>query len=136
MHEYDSVLKELSGSAVETLRELAGVTVRRWLNVELPEVRGTRVDMLGESDEGELIHLGLQSINDSAMALRTAEYCLRVYRPYGRFPRGRLYRMSGKNRWRCQRVSSAPIWRSAAGRWISGHWTASDCSRASGWAIK
>jgi len=54
---------------------------------ELPEVRGTRVDMLGESEEGELIHLELQSSDDSQMPLRMAEYCLRVYRLYGRFPR-------------------------------------------------
>jgi hypothetical protein len=75
------------GSADETLRELTGVAVRRWLNVELPEVQATRVDLLGETDAGELVHIELQSTNDPKMPLRMAEYYVRVYRQFGRFPR-------------------------------------------------
>jgi hypothetical protein len=36
-------------------------------------------------DKG-LVHLGLQS-NDATMPLRMAEYCLRIFRLFGRFPR-------------------------------------------------
>jgi len=87
MQEYDIALKLALGSAEETMRELTGGAVYRWLNVELPEVRGSRVDLLGESDAGELVHIELQSTNDPKMPLRMAEYCLRVYRLFGRFPR-------------------------------------------------
>ncbi len=88
MQEYDLALKLLlQQSADRTLRELAGVAVRRWLNVELPEVRGTRVDLLGETDLGDLVHIELQSSNDPRMALRMAEYCLRVFRVFAKFPR-------------------------------------------------
>jgi hypothetical protein len=87
MHEYDTALKLLlEGSAVMTLAELSGATVHRWLNVELPEVRSTRVDLLGETTAGELVHIELQSTNDGSMPLRMAEYCLRVYRLFERFP--------------------------------------------------
>ena len=88
VQEYDVVLKLLlQRSAEQTLRELTDVAVRRWHNVELPEVRGTRVDLLGEGADGELVHIELQSSHDPKMALRMAEYCLRVYRVFGRFPR-------------------------------------------------
>ena len=89
MHEYDVVLKLLlQGSAQQTMLELTGSSVSRWLNVELPElVQNTRLDLLGESADGQLIHLELQSTNDPQMALRMAEYSLRVYRLFGKFPR-------------------------------------------------
>jgi predicted transposase YdaD len=91
MHEYDVAFKLLLQQSVDVaIREIAGTTVARWLSVELPEVRNTRVDLLGESTAGDLIHLELQSTNDPTMALRMAEYCLRVYRLFGRFPQQTL----------------------------------------------
>jgi hypothetical protein len=67
MHEYDSTLKLLlQGSAT--------------LNVELPKVQNRRVDLLGETADGGLIHIEIQSTNDDQMALRMAEYCLAIYR--------------------------------------------------------
>ncbi|MDQ6760359.1 MAG: DUF4351 domain-containing protein [Acidobacteriota bacterium] len=87
MHEYDIALKvALQGAAGTVLRELTGGTIHRWLNVELPEVRNMRVDLLGEASEGRLIHLELQSRNDPKMALRMVEYYVSVFRRYDRFP--------------------------------------------------
>jgi predicted transposase YdaD len=89
MHEYDTVLKVLlQGSANSILEQITGVRVARWLNVELPEVRQTRVDLLDESadEKRALIHLELQSTNDPHLPLRMAEYSLRVYRRFLRFP--------------------------------------------------
>lgn len=88
MYEYDVALKLLlQGPANLIMTALAGGPVRRWLNVELPEIRNTRVDLLGETAGGGLVHIELQSGNDPAMALRMAEYCLRVYRSTGRLPK-------------------------------------------------
>ena len=90
MHEYDTALKALLvGSANSVLEQIAGVRVARWLNVELPQVQQTRVDLLGESadDKRELLHVELQSTNDPQIGLRMAEYSLRVYRRFQRFPR-------------------------------------------------
>lgn len=88
MHEYDTTLKLLlQGSAQRSLRELTGVAVARWLNVELPEIGNKRVNLLGETADGELIHIELQAQNDGSMPLRMAEYCLRIYRHLGKFPR-------------------------------------------------
>jgi hypothetical protein len=42
--------------------------------------------LLGETADGSLLHIELQSTNDPAMPLRMAEYCLRVYRMLGKFP--------------------------------------------------
>ena len=45
MQEYDVALKLLlRGSAKLTMRELTGAPVEKWLDVELPKVRNTRVD--------------------------------------------------------------------------------------------
>jgi predicted transposase YdaD len=56
--------------------------------VELPQVQQTRVDLLGESahENPRLLHLELQSTNDPHLPLRMAEYSLRVYRQFQRFP--------------------------------------------------
>jgi hypothetical protein len=90
MQEYDVALKLLlRGSAKLTMRELTGTAVESWLDVELSKVvQNTRVDLLGETakDKG-LVHLELQSGNDATMPLRMAEYCLGVFRLFGRFPR-------------------------------------------------
>jgi len=88
MQEYDIALKLLlRGSAKLTIHELAGAAVTRWLDVELPKVENPRVDLLGELEDGSLVHLELQSANEAVMPLRMAEYCLRVFRLFGQFPR-------------------------------------------------
>src|SRR4051812_46199799 len=88
MQEYDVALKLLlRGSAKLTMRALTGTTVEKWLDVELPKVQNTRVDLLGEIEDASLVHLELQSSNDAAMPLRMAEYCLGVFRLFDKFPR-------------------------------------------------
>ena len=88
MQEYDVTLKLLlQGSASLTLRALTGTAVAKWLDVELPKVQNLRLDLLGETVDGGLVHVELQSSNDPAMPLRMAEYCLGVFRLFGRFPR-------------------------------------------------
>src|SRR5271166_3843460 len=87
MSRYDVAFKLALQHADVVMRELTGTVSSRWHNVEQPQVQNTRVDLLGESESGELIHIELQSSNDPTMALRMAEYCLRVFRLFGRFPR-------------------------------------------------
>jgi hypothetical protein len=86
MQGYDVALKITLREVDVAIRELVGTTVARWLNVELPEVQNTRVDLLGETASAELIHIELQATNDAKMALRMAEYYLRIFRKFKRFP--------------------------------------------------
>src|ERR1700720_295271 len=87
MQEYDIALKLLlQGSARLTMRELTGTAIEKGLDVELPKVRNPRVDLLGETADGSLVHVELQSGNDATMPLRMAEYCLGVFRLFGQFP--------------------------------------------------
>jgi predicted transposase YdaD len=88
MQRYDVTLKLLlQGSARLTMIELTGGAVEKWLNVELPKVQNPRADLLGQTADGSLVHVELQSGNEAAMALRMAEYCLGVLRLFGKFPR-------------------------------------------------
>lgn len=88
MHDYDSTLKLLlQDPASRAISLITGTKVTGWLNVELPRLQNPRVDLLGEAEDGELLHLELQSTNDGTMALRMAEYHLGAYRLLGRFPR-------------------------------------------------
>jgi hypothetical protein len=88
MQKYDVTLKLLlQGPAKLTMIELTGGAVEKWLNVELPKVQNPRADLLGETADGSLVHVELQSGNDAAMPLRMAEYCLGVLRLFGKFPR-------------------------------------------------
>jgi predicted transposase YdaD len=89
VHEYDTVLKSLLQNSQNSIFErITGARIGRWLNVELPEVLQTRVDLLGESadEPHDLKSVELQSQNDSLLPLRMAEYSLRVYRLHRRFP--------------------------------------------------
>jgi hypothetical protein len=87
MQEYDVTLKLLmQGRARLTVLALTGGAVEKWLNVELPKVQNQRADLLGETADGSLIHFELQSGNDATMPLRMAEYCLGVFRLFGKFP--------------------------------------------------
>ncbi len=74
MHDYDISLKLLlrsSGSGL--LRTLTGVEVIDWLDIEMPAIQNTRVDLLGQTATGDLIHIELQSTNDATMPLRMLE---------------------------------------------------------------
>jgi Domain of unknown function (DUF4351) len=87
MHEYDTILKRLMMRfSPAAAAQLTGFEVRRWLNVELPELRNLRVDLLGETPGGELFHIELQSRNDPDMARRMLEYALAIYGQYRRRP--------------------------------------------------
>jgi hypothetical protein len=79
LHEYDTVLKTLlQHSPNSIIRQITGTSIERWHNVEIPRVEQMRVDLLGEGANGELVHIELQSTNDPLMALRMAEYSLRI----------------------------------------------------------
>ena len=87
MQEYDVTLKLLlQGSARLTMRELTGTAIVKWLDVELPKVQNRRMDLLGETADGSMFHLELQSRNEAAIPLRMAEYSLGAFRLFGRFP--------------------------------------------------
>ena len=60
--------------------------VKRWLNVDLPRVRSRRVDLLGRTTTGRLLHLELQGQNDHGIPLRMAEYGLAIFRAYLEYP--------------------------------------------------
>ena len=88
MQEYDLTLKLLFQSRpTRTLWDLTGTNIRSWLNVEFQKFQTPRVDLLGETTEGELLQIELQSTNDPSMALRMAEYSLAIFRQHKRFPR-------------------------------------------------
>jgi predicted transposase YdaD len=88
MQGYDVALKLLlQRSSRTTIRQVTGTVVHKWLDVELPKVQNPRADLLGETPEGDIVHLELQSTNDELMPLRMAEYCLGVMRRFGRLPR-------------------------------------------------
>ncbi len=69
------------------LTALTGSSSLRWLNVEAPLVRNLRVDLLGESPDGDLIHIELQSRNEKDFPLRMGEYSFGVALRHGRLPR-------------------------------------------------
>jgi hypothetical protein len=68
------------------MRELVGSAVKSWKNIEFPQTRSPRADLLGETKAGELIHFELQSGNANDMAIRMLEYGLAALRKYHSFP--------------------------------------------------
>src|SRR5580658_2361786 len=71
MQGYDAAVKSLlRSSPALTIRELAGTAVAHWLDAELPKVQNLRLDLLGETVDGGLVHVELQSNNVPAIPLR------------------------------------------------------------------
>ena len=88
MRGYDAALKNILMALTGAAFRLAtgADQVLAWRNVELPEVRSLRVDLLGETASGGLVHVELQSTNDPDMSLRMLEYATAIRRACGRFP--------------------------------------------------
>ncbi len=92
MHKYGTVLKSLLTDPENSIfSHITGAKGGRWLNVELPDVTQTRVDLLFETitaitEAHRLIAMELQSANDLLLPLRMAEYSLRIFRLHRRFP--------------------------------------------------
>jgi hypothetical protein len=85
--QYDVTLKRLLRHfAEQTLQQLSGSPIARWLPEELPKVQNLRMDLLGETADGRLVQVELQSTNDSEIPFRMLEYLVAVHRTYGRIP--------------------------------------------------
>jgi hypothetical protein len=83
---YDTAFKLTLQHVDVAMRELLGSTVKSWKNVEFPQVRSPRADLLGETETGGLVHFELQSSNTRDMAIRMLEYGLAALRKYQSFP--------------------------------------------------
>src|SRR3954451_15547249 len=70
-HLYDVTLKRVLSDSPALFTAIFGPTkIENWLNVELPKVQNPRVDLLGATTSGGLVHIEIQSTNDDRMALR------------------------------------------------------------------
>jgi hypothetical protein len=49
-----TLLRDIAGRAVYTA---TGLTIESWINIELPKVANPRLDLLGETHDGSLLHL-------------------------------------------------------------------------------
>jgi hypothetical protein len=83
---YDTAFKLTLQHVDVTMRELVGSAITSWKNVEFPQVRAPRADLLGETKAGELAHIELQSGNTKDMAIRMLEYGLAALRKYHCYP--------------------------------------------------
>ena len=77
---YDTAFKLTLQHVDVAMRELVGSTVTSWKNIEFPQIRAPRADLLGETKAGELVHFELQSGNARDMATRMLEYGLAALR--------------------------------------------------------
>ncbi len=86
-HLYDVTLKMVLTDSPALFAEILGAAaIEAWLNVELPSVQNPRVDLLGTTTGGGVVHIEIQSTNDDRMALRMAQYGLQIYDRLGQFP--------------------------------------------------
>src|SRR6516162_2855683 len=84
---YDTAFKLTLQHVDVAMRELVGSTVTSWKNIEFPQIRSPRADLLGETTKaGELVHIELQSGNSKNMAIRMLEYGLATLRKHHRYP--------------------------------------------------
>ncbi len=60
--------------------------MEKWLNVDLPRIQARRVDLLGKTLAGRLVHIELQGENDPSIPFRMAEYAVVITRACGDYP--------------------------------------------------
>ena len=84
MQQFDVVLKVLLR---DSIARVAGKPVARWLETELPRVQKRSIDMLGETADGELIHIEIQSGHDEEMPFRMLQYLGLIAKMHRRIPR-------------------------------------------------
>ena len=108
--DYDVVLKLLFRSkSSQTVQEIAGRPVKRWLDKELPSIRNTRAGLVGETIDGEIVHLEFMSVNQSLFELRMAAYHVELYQAWARHPRQALVYV-GARTWLSTAISGARRW--------------------------
>jgi predicted transposase YdaD len=88
MQQFDTVMKAIFTRPRSFVPAVVGAAAgMRWLNGELPKVRNLRVDLLGESPEGELVQIEFQSRNEKRLPYRMGEYLFAIARTHRRLPR-------------------------------------------------
>ena len=81
---YDTAFKLTLQHVGVTMRELVGSAI--WKNIEFPQIRAPRADLLGETEAGEHVHFELQSGNSKYTAIRMLEYGLAALRKHHGYP--------------------------------------------------
>ncbi len=89
------------------LKTLAGGPVADWLDQELPEMRNHRADMVGRTEQGEIVHLEFQSSNEPFMEVRMAAYYIDLVQKFGHHVRQVLVYV-GRDRLRMQDRYESP----------------------------
>lgn len=80
---FDVTFKHLFRHSRGVLARMLFGDAVEWLNIELPEVRNLRPDLLARTADGEIRHTEVQSDSDPNLPLRMLEYCvalLKIYR--------------------------------------------------------
>ena len=85
--DYDVTLKILFRAASPgLLREICGDEVVHWHDKELPRVINRRSDLIGESPEGNLVHIEFVGDPDLMASVKLAIYYLEIFLKFGQYP--------------------------------------------------
>lgn len=84
---YDRTLRDIIQRLPAKLIEvLTGSRVIKVLDSTFPSVEERRADFIGVLQNGDIIHVELQSQPDCQLSERMVDYALRIKRKYGKFP--------------------------------------------------
>lgn len=82
-HTFDVTFKYLFRQSRGVLSHMLFGEVADWPNVEIPEVRNPRADLLARSVDGSLKQVEIQTSNDRGIAFRMLDYYVGLRRLYG-----------------------------------------------------
>ena len=85
---FDGALKDLFERGLPSVIGLltGGVRVRSFLNVELRQLNEKRVDLILLLEDGSILHIEIQSVNDPRMKFRMGVYYYLVKETYAEVP--------------------------------------------------
>ncbi|MBF0343904.1 MAG: hypothetical protein HQL06_06695 [Nitrospirae bacterium] len=88
MHQiYDVLLKDIIKDVPpKFLKILTGYETGRFLDIQLPDVQVRQPDLLVEVEDGNIVHIEIQSTDDKSITKRMYEYSALINRQFNKLP--------------------------------------------------
>jgi hypothetical protein len=122
---HDTAFKLTLQQVDVAMRELVGLAITSWKNVEFPQIGALGADLLAETKAGELVHIELQSGNSKNMAIRMLEYGLAALRKHHRYPTQVCLCVGEKPARMKKRAVAVRISSTCTGWWMCASWMGS-----------
>ncbi|MBF0344012.1 MAG: hypothetical protein HQL06_07260 [Nitrospirae bacterium] len=107
---YDVLLKDIIKDVPpKFLKMLTGYETGRFLDIQLPDVQVRQPDLLVEVEDGNIVHIEIQSTDDKSITGRMYEYSALINKQFNKLPKQTLLYIGDKEIATVNRISSEDV---------------------------